>query len=75
LHEHYIPVTKIHQQIAQYQNKPNSKRKLKKNEIKERNRTRIKRVRVAPQVEHLARFSAMVLPQVEHRVMCLQLLP
>lgn len=35
----------------------------------------MRRVRVAPQSKHLARFSAMVLPQLKHRVMCLQLLP
>lgn len=42
---------------------------------KTKERTLIKRVRVVPQSWHLAFLWAMFLPQLKHKVMCLQLLP
>lgn len=48
---------------------------IKVREGKESRVTLIKRVMVTPQSRHLSFLSAMVLPQLTQRVMCLQLLP
>jgi len=53
----------------------NKLKKISTKSNRERNWTRIRRVTIAPQSKHLPRFSAIVLPQVKHNVICLQLLP